>query len=128
MPDFDLKKIKATIQHNNEKYARAFLKGDATGFIELHHSRSISMPPNEGVKDSREMGEFIRTIPAKGIKSYALQALEVFGGPEEVIERGTYEVGDGVHTIDHGKFIAIWKQEKGRWKIYRSIWNSDSVQ
>ena len=26
--------------------------------------------------------------------------------------------------MDSGKFIVIWKQEGGQWKLHRDIWNS----
>jgi hypothetical protein len=28
-------------------------------------------------------------------------------------------------SVDKGKFIALWKQEVGKWKMYREIWNYD---
>jgi ketosteroid isomerase-like protein len=32
--------------------------------------------------------------------------------------------GDGGAVMDSGKFIVIWKQEGGRWKLHQDIWNS----
>jgi ketosteroid isomerase-like protein len=30
------------------------------------------------------------------------------------------------NKLEKGKFIVLWKQEKGIWKMYRDIWNSDA--
>ena len=124
-PKFDLGAMKSIIDLNNVKYGQSFLKGDSATFTDLHHSQSINMPPNEIPKSKTEMGAMIKSVPQMGIKSYKVQAIEVFGGPIEVVERGQYEVGDSIHVLDKGKYIVVWKQEDGTWKIYRSIWNSD---
>jgi len=43
------------------------------------------------------------------------------------LEEGSYDFPDGKGgSFDKGKFIAIWKQEDGRWKLFREIWNSDN--
>jgi len=43
------------------------------------------------------------------------------------VETGKYElfVGDKV-SAEKGKFIVIWKEENGKWKMHRDIWNSDA--
>jgi ketosteroid isomerase-like protein len=51
---------------------------------------------------------------------------EIYGNEDLVVEEGTYNFPDGKGgSIDKGKFIAIWKQEDGKWKLYREIWNTD---
>ena len=30
-------------------------------------------------------------------------------------------------SVDNGKFIAIWKQEDGKWKLFREIWNTNNA-
>ena len=34
-------------------------------------------------------------------------------------------VGDKV-SAEKGKFIVVWKEENGKWKMHRDIWNSDA--
>jgi len=43
-----------------------------------------------------------------------------------VIEDGEYAIYAEDKAIEKGKYIVIWKLDKGKWKIYRSIWNTDS--
>ena len=41
-------------------------------------------------------------------------------------EVGKYELmGDKDMSMDKGKFIVIWKNDNGKWKMYRDVWNSD---
>lgn len=122
----DLKAIKKIIDANNIKYVHAFLKGDSSAFAALHHSDIINMPPNEKIKVGRGIvSAEIKTIPKSDIKTYKVNTVEIIGGPEYIIERGTYEVGSSIEILDEGKYIVTWKQENNSWKIYRCIWNSD---
>ena len=50
----------------------------------------------------------------------------MFGGKDGVTETGTYEMFvDKNVSVDKGKFIVLWKQVDGKWKMHRDIWNSD---
>jgi ketosteroid isomerase-like protein len=61
-----------------------------------------------------------------GIRGIKLTTEEVMGGKEGVIETGKYELfADKNMSIDKGKFIVIWKQENGKWKMFRDVWNTD---
>jgi len=34
------------------------------------------------------------------------------------------EQADRGYVLDKGKYIVIWKQEEGQWKLHRDIFNS----
>ena len=62
-----------------------------------------------------------------GIKNIALTTNELWGSPNGVIETGSYDLqGEGGASWDKGKFIVIWKEENGKWKMHRDIWNSNA--
>jgi len=72
------------------------------------------------------MGAMIEQMPAIGVTDYKLTTTNVYGGPEDVIEEGKYEIDTGKNKVmEIGKYIVIWKLDKDKWKIYRSIWNTD---
>jgi hypothetical protein len=35
-------------------------------------------------------------------------------------------IGKAGHSVDHGKYIVIYRRERGRWKLHRDI-SSSSV-
>jgi ketosteroid isomerase-like protein len=37
---------------------------------------------------------------------------------------GTAETWLDMRALDKGKYIVIWKQEDGQWKLHRDIFNS----
>ncbi len=62
-----------------------------------------------------------------GIKGLGLEIVELEDHGSTAIEVGNYSLSsEGEEVIDRGKYVVIWKQEDGRWKLHRDIWNSNT--
>lgn len=124
---FDIEKIKPVIGELHQKFSDAAGKADSVGLSALYHSQSAVYPPNsEVVAGTANILHFINASFKMGITGITLQTSEVWGDPEDVVVSGTYEIkGQGGVTIDKGKYIEIWKQESGEWKLFRDIWNTN---
>ena len=48
---------------------------------------------------------------------------EQYGNTAYEVGRFTLQGAEG-QMIDAGKYVVIWKQEGGQWKLHRDIWNS----
>jgi len=52
----------------------------------------------------------------------------LWGNNELLVEQGT---GFFAHTngevISRGRYLLIWKKDKGTWKIFRDTWFSDGI-
>jgi ketosteroid isomerase-like protein len=60
-----------------------------------------------------------------GIKAVMLATVEVEDYGHTAHEVGKYTIqGEGGQVTDTGKYVVIWKQEAGQWKLHRDIWNS----
>ena len=68
--------------------------------------------------DRKGVGSMITGIPKMGVKTMKLNTGEVYGGPDELVEEGKFEMGDGTKTVDKGNYIVIWKKDDGKWKIF----------
>ena len=92
---------------------------DAKGFATV-------MPPNsEPVKGRQAIEGLFGMLVTAGIKGATLTAQEVEAHGETAIETGTYSLKDATgKEVDRGKYVAVWKRQKGEWKMYRDIWNS----
>ena len=122
----DMDQVRQQVNANNQLFGQAFAKGDSMAIMNLYHSEAILYPPNMAImKQRNEMGQMVAGIPAMGIKSMNLTTSEIFGSGDLMIETGTYQMGDGTKDVDRGKYMVVWKQENGQWKMYRDIWNSD---
>lgn len=124
---FDLAAVKNAINEGNKTFTEAIIKGDSSTAANLYASDANMFPPNMPKAENQQqimnaLGGFARM----GIKSFNLESTNVFGGPEYVIEEGKYTIGDDKgKNSDEGKYIVVWKQEDGKWKLYRDIWNSN---
>jgi len=60
-----------------------------------------------------------------GITAATLETVEVEGHGQTAIEVGRYRLlaaGDAV--ADQGKYIVVWKNDNGTWKLHRDIWTT----
>jgi ketosteroid isomerase-like protein len=124
---FDLAPVKAAIAESNAHYGDAFVKGDASLIINCYTKDGSIMPAGAPVLVGAEGigGFFNLASTAMGVKNVKLTTAEVMGGPEIVVETGTYELfGEGNKSLDNGKFVVAWKQEDGKWKMHRDIFTS----
>ena len=54
--------------------------------------------------------------------SLQFDTLELEGSEDSAIEIGQYTRKDrGGATLDRGKYLVIWKQVEGEWKIHRDM-------
>jgi len=60
-----------------------------------------------------------------GRKTVRLEIVEAEGHGDTAIEIGKYTLSwEAGNVMDRGKYVVIWKQEGGQWKLHRDIWNS----
>lgn len=125
---FSLDSAKAQIAASNKLFGASFATGDSVAFANFYTSDgciyNANMPKVCGTDGIRA---FHNIAYNSGIRNIALTTEEVMGGKEAVIETGKYEVfiADNV-SVEKGKFVVVWKEENGRWKMFRDIWNSDA--
>ena len=124
---FSLDSVKLAIAESNKKFGETFANGDSTGFVNLYTSDACispsSMPKMCG---QQALSGFFNAGYKMGIRQINLSTEEVSGGKDVIAEVGSFEILGGKNiSMDRGKYIVIWKQEGGKWKMHRDIWNSD---
>jgi ketosteroid isomerase-like protein len=124
--NINLDVVRQEINNANQLFGQAFVKGDSVTMVSLYHSEARLFPPNAAMMSDRsEMGRLVAGIPRGTFQRVQLTTTDVIGGQDLVVETGTYEMADASKVLEKGKYIVVWKQENGRWRIYRDIWNSD---
>ena len=124
---FDLAPVKAAIEASNKTFGDAFVKNDAALMIAKYTKDGCIMPAGAPKLCGAEgIGGFFKVAQTQmGVKNIKITTEEVMGSSEVVVETGTYElIGAGDKSIDNGKFVVAWKQEDGKWKMYRDIFTS----
>lgn len=125
---FNLDSVKAEIAASNATYGSSFASGDSAAFVAHYTSDGCVMPENAPkLCAAGPITAFYNGGVKMGIKDIKLTTEEVMGGPEVVVETGSYEIlGDKDVSFDKGKFIVAWKKENGKWKMHRDIWNTSN--
>ncbi|HEY6976452.1 MAG TPA: DUF4440 domain-containing protein [Chitinophagaceae bacterium] len=122
---FDIDKAKSAISDLNAKFSDELRKGDSAAMASLYASDALVMPPNsEPVPKDKIISVWGGAI-RMGVKDIKLTTDDLTGNEEVVGETGKYEMyGDNNKLLDKGKYVVLWKNENGEWKLYRDIWNT----
>ena len=118
--------VRDAIAAANETFMAAFGQGDAAGLAALYTEAGQVLPPNgDFVTGKQAIQGFWQALMDMGIKAAKLEIVEVEGHGDTAIEVSKYTLyGEGGQVLDKGKYIIIWKQEGGQWKLHRDIFNS----
>ncbi|GAB3893172.1 YybH family protein [Spirosoma agri] len=126
---FAQKDMKTAIVAANQKFMDALAKG-ATTMGSLYTTDAQLFPPNSDIiQGSTAIGTFWKGGFDSGLKWAKLETLEATQEGEVIVEVGRYTLYTTNDVqIDMGKYIVIWKQEKGDWKLHRDIFNTNAPQ
>lgn len=124
---FSIDPVKAHIIEMNKTYSKRFTTNDSAFYAERYCADAEVYSPNmPAVKGREAIRNFFYNNGNNKEAIIELPTCSFYGGADCVVEDGTYSFPDGKGgSADKGKFIAIWKMEDGKWKLYREIWNSD---
>jgi ketosteroid isomerase-like protein len=123
---FSLDSMKQIIEAKDKIFAKAFVSGDSATLVNAYTTDARLFPPNAGVVSGQAaLASLISQYLKYGIKEFQDSTTAVYGNEEYVVEEGNLFMGDAMgNTIDKGKYVVVWKNEKGDWKIYSDIWNT----
>jgi uncharacterized protein (TIGR02246 family) len=122
----DSTEVRDAIAAANENFMAAFKRGDAAGMAALYTVDGQVLPPNGDFLAGKEaIQAFWQALMDMGIREAKLEIVEVEGHGDTAIEVSKYTLqGDEGKVLDTGKYIVIWKQQGGDWKLHRDIFNS----
>jgi len=122
----DNSKIRNAILAANEKFMKAVDFGDADALAALYTEEAQLLPTNSDFVTGRlAIEHFWEGIYGMGMESAKLETIEVEGMGKMAYEVGKYTLfAEGDQMLDQGKYIVIWKQVEGEWKLHRDIWNT----
>jgi uncharacterized protein (TIGR02246 family) len=119
--------IRNDIRKADDAFEQNFSKGDAASMAELYTSDGMLLPTGSDFIQGKEaIRDFWQGAINMGLKEAKLDILEVELQGDAAIEVGRYQLkGAGGEVMDWGKYIVIWKNVQGDWKLHRDIWNTN---
>lgn len=124
---FNISEAKTQIDAENKVYGARFMQNDSNYYKDRYMADASVLGPNEPAITGREaIRKYFYNDGKNNEITILIQSVSIYGSASLVVEEGIYDFPDGKgRSIDKGKFIALWKQEGGKWKIFREIWNTD---
>jgi uncharacterized protein (TIGR02246 family) len=118
--------VRAAIAAVNRKFMDTFAGRDAAGIAALYTADGQLMPAaSDFVKGAAAIEQFWTGAMGMGIRSAELETAELEAHGDTAIEVGRYTLaGDGGEVMDRGKYLVVWKNHDGAWKLHRDIWTS----
>ena len=125
---FSLDSVKVAIAASNASFGSGFPTQDSVGFANHYTSDACINPTGiPQICGTQGIMAYFNGGYQMGVRDVKLTTNEVMGGKDAVVETGTYEIlGAQGMSLEKGKFIVMWKEENGKWKMHRDIWNSDA--
>jgi uncharacterized protein (TIGR02246 family) len=119
-------KVVSAIRTANGRFMETFKRGDAAGVAALYTANGQLLPiRSEFVTGSEAIRNFWKGAMDMGIKEVKLETLEVEDHGDTAIEVGRYALMiEGGQLADAGKYVVVWKNLGGVWKLHRDIWTT----
>ena len=126
----DLVQVRQLIEEANVKFGEAVRSGDVSALASLYTEDAILLPPpNAPIIKGREDVEAYWTGGFHmGLKDVVLTTVDVMAMGDMVCEIGNADATfqpEGMDAFkDRGKYLVIWKNVDGTWKLHVDIYNS----
>lgn len=109
----------------NQKFMDVFSSGAATMNAHYTSDAKIYPPGSDVISGNTTIGTFWKNVYTSGVIRAKLDTVEAEQTGDQIVETGNYTLyGDNDAQLDTGKYIVVWKQEDGDWKLHRDIWNT----
>jgi ketosteroid isomerase-like protein len=124
---FDLTAARKQIEDANGNFMSLLSKGDSIGLANCYTADAKMMEPNApAVVGRKNIQGAVAGMMNSGVAQLNLTTSDVWGTEALLAEEGSFTLAakDG-KELDKGKYIVLWKQEDGKWKLFRDCFSSD---
>ena len=118
--------ISAEIRHVNDEFEAAFEQSNAAAIASLYTPNGVLLPTGtETIQGTAGIQAFWQGAMEMGIKRVKLDSQDLEELTDTAIELGHYTLfGANAQVLDQGKYLVVWKEQQGQWKLHQDIWNS----
>ena len=126
-PRSDDQPVRESVAEVNKQFDEAFRNNDPERVASLYTEKGELLFPNGSIVRGRKaIAAYWKKAMESGVRSVKLTTVEVEADGITAYEVGNYSLlGKGAGELGRGKYLVIWKQEGGKWRLHRDCWNSD---
>ena len=121
----------ATIRANVDRWLELVRNRDAAAIAQFYAEDGVLMPPNAPAATGRAAIEegWRGMMSPPGLEfTFAPAQIVVASGEDMALDRGTYRVaydGPNGRVTDTGKYLVVWRNVGGEWKVAADMFSSD---
>ena len=120
-PTIDLVKARIVIDSLNRVGAALFEAGDSTGMYKMY-AKDADLGGITGEQILHYWGRQMRQAAKQDTQKMSFETRSLSTDGEFLIDAGVYTIrGKSGDVKGTGKYLIVWKQENGIWKLYRDI-------
>ena len=125
---FDLAAMRREIEARNRRFTNAHVIGDSTAMVDIFTDDARVLPPGADPVIGRPAIEALTAqYLTYGITEFREETTAFYGNDDMLIDEGTYVmVYDHGRTTEQGKYVNIWRKERGEWRIHSNMWNANA--
>ena len=117
----DLQKIRSKIEALDKQFSKDFYNGDSLALAN-YYSSDARFGSLKGKEILSAWGRMIRNSIKDSTRNLLFTTTAFTGDSVYMVELGIYEERDDRNNLKNkGRYLVVWKQENGEWKIYRDI-------
>ena len=117
----DLQKARMTIENLDKQFAKHFYNGDSVAIYKMY-AKDAEFESLKGNDILLAWGNQIRNGIKNDTRNLAFTTTSLSTDSEFLVETGIYEFKDSNGNLKYkGKYLVVWKQEDGTWKLYRDL-------
>jgi ketosteroid isomerase-like protein len=125
--------LKAKFAETNKKFSQLMLDNDLEGILDHYADNSISLPSYQPMMRGHDaMREAHKKQHEQGgmkVTAFELTTTDVIAEGNMAIEIGTYTISMEIPQMgavdDYGKYMNVWENQGGDWKLRADMWNTD---
>jgi ketosteroid isomerase-like protein len=111
------------------QFSAAYMRGDAAAMADFYTSDAVIFPERSEWITGREAIRRAWTLgPGRRVTRHVLTPARIIVDGDHAYDYGTFEIAgerDGVAWgPSRGKYVVVWRREKGGWRMQLDIWNS----
>ena len=113
---------KSFLDSSNRKFSEQFASGDSVAVASNYWPDAELLLDNMDAIKGNGIANAWGAAMRAGMKELSISTTDITGSPTFIIETGNYESKDANKSImDKGKYVVVWENRNGEWKIYRDI-------
>jgi len=115
------------VRNQNVEFISALQRKDGAAMAAMYSTAAKVMPPGaDSVEGKSKIQAFWDGVIRAGVTDAKLETLEVdvIGG-YTAVETGKFVMYANKEVVDRGKYLVVWRNEDGQWRLHRDVWNSN---